>query len=83
MLRRLLQHRGALVGSILVLGVLTAALLAPVLAPYDPARVPSDLASRSLRPPGREHWLGTDLLGRDLLSRILHGARVSLLVGFV
>ncbi|HEV8663916.1 MAG TPA: ABC transporter permease [Candidatus Methylomirabilis sp.] len=78
----LLQHRGALAGSILVLGVLAAALLAPVLAPYDPARVPSDLASRSLRPPGREHWLGTDLLGRDLLSRILHGSRVSLLVGF-
>lgn len=82
LLQRLLQHRGALAGSILVLGVLAAALLAPVLAPYDPARVPSDLASRSLRPPGREHWLGTDLLGRDLLSRILHGSRVSLLVGF-
>jgi len=61
--------------------VLAAALLAPVLAPYDPARVPTDLAARSMRPPGREHWLGTDLLGRDLFSRILYGARVSLLVG--
>lgn len=79
---RLLGHRGALAGTVLVLGVLAAALLAPVLAPYDPARVPADLAAQSLRPPGREHWLGTDLLGRDLLSRILYGARVSLLVGF-
>lgn len=82
MRRRLLRHRGAVAGSILVLGVLAAALLAPVLAPYDPARVPANLATQSLRPPGREHWLGTDLLGRDLLSRILYGARVSLLVGF-
>lgn len=76
------KHRGALAGTVLLLMVLAGALLAPVLAPYDPARVPSDLAARSMRPPGREHWLGTDLLGRDLLSRILYGARVSLLVGF-
>jgi ABC-type dipeptide/oligopeptide/nickel transport system permease subunit len=79
--RGLLKHRGALAGTVLLLTVLAAALLAPVLAPYDPARVPTDLAARSMRPPGREHWLGTDLLGRDLLSRILYGARVSLLVG--
>jgi len=79
--RGLLQHRGALAGTVLLLMVLAAALLAPVLAPYDPARVPTDLAARSMRPPGREHWLGTDLLGRDLFSRILYGARVSLLVG--
>jgi len=79
--RGLLKHRGALAGSVLLLTVLAAGLLAPILAPYDPARVPTDLAARSMRPPGREHWLGTDLLGRDLLSRILYGARVSLLVG--
>ena len=80
-MRGLLKHRGALAGTVLLLTVLAAALLAPVLAPYDPARVPTDLAARSMRPPGREHWLGTDLLGRDLLSRILYGARVSLLIG--
>jgi len=80
--RGVLKHRGALAGTVLLLTVLAAALLAPVLAPYDPARVPADLAARSMRPPGRDHWLGTDLLGRDLLSRILYGARVSLLVGF-
>ena len=82
-MRGFLTHRGALAGTVLLLTVLAAALLAPLLAPYDPARVPTDLAARSMRPPGREHWLGTDLLGRDLLSRILYGARVSLLVGLV
>ncbi|MBI3003029.1 MAG: ABC transporter permease [candidate division NC10 bacterium] len=82
LLPRLLEHRGALGGSVLLLGILAAALLAPAVAPYDPARVPVDLAAASLRPPGKEHWLGTDLLGRDLFSRILYGARVSLLVGF-
>jgi len=79
---RLLRHRGATAGTVVILLVLAGALLAPLLAPYDPARLPADLAAQSLRPPGREHWLGTDLLGRDLLSRILYGARVSLLVGF-
>jgi ABC-type dipeptide/oligopeptide/nickel transport system permease subunit len=82
LLARLVGHRGALGGSILLLGILAAALLAPAVAPYDPARVPADLAAASLRPPGKDHWLGTDLLGRDLFSRILYGARVSLLVGF-
>ena len=56
------------------------ALLAPVLAPYDPLL--QDLASR-LRPPSSEHWLGTDSLGRDITSRILYGARISLIVGVV
>ncbi|MGH7406932.1 MAG: ABC transporter permease [Candidatus Methylomirabilales bacterium] len=79
---RLLWHRGATAGTAVILLVLAGALLAPLLAPYDPARLPADLAAQSLRPPGPEHWLGTDLLGRDLLSRILYGARVSLLVGF-
>jgi len=56
------------------------ALLAPLLAPYDP--LVQDLGLR-LRPPSPEHWLGTDSLGRDILSRILYGARISLLVGVV
>jgi len=56
------------------------ALLAPLLAPYDPLM--QDLGLR-LRPPSPEHWLGTDSLGRDILSRILYGARISLLVGVV
>jgi len=56
------------------------ALLAPVLAPYDPLL--QDLGSR-LRPPSAEHWLGTDSLGRDIASRILYGARISLIIGVV
>jgi peptide/nickel transport system permease protein len=61
--------------------LITIALLAvaaPWLAIADPARI--DLAARNA-PPGAEHWLGTDALGRDLLARVLYGARVSLLVG--
>jgi peptide/nickel transport system permease protein len=56
------------------------ALLAPVIAPYDP--LAQDLAQR-LRPPSPEHWLGTDSLGRDIASRILYGARISLIIGVV
>jgi peptide/nickel transport system permease protein len=56
------------------------AVLAPVLAPYDP--LAQDLGVR-LRPPSPEHWLGTDSLGRDIASRILYGARISLVIGVV
>ena len=56
------------------------ALLAPVLAPYDP--LAQELSAR-LRPPSAEHWLGTDSLGRDIASRILYGARISLIIGVV
>jgi ABC-type dipeptide/oligopeptide/nickel transport system permease subunit len=61
--------------------VALAALLAPVLAPFDPYAVPARPDAASLRPPGGPFRLGTDLFGRDLLSRVLYGARVSLLVG--
>jgi peptide/nickel transport system permease protein len=56
------------------------ALLAPVIAPYDP--LAQALGSR-LQPPSPEHWLGTDQLGRDIASRLLHGARISLVIGIV
>jgi peptide/nickel transport system permease protein len=56
------------------------ALLAPLLAPYDP--LVQDLGSR-LQPPSAQHWLGTDSLGRDIASRILYGARISLIIGVV
>jgi ABC-type dipeptide/oligopeptide/nickel transport system permease subunit len=58
-----------------------AALLAPWLAPSDPRHVPTGLAAITLRPPGPSHPLGTDALGRDLLSRVLYGGQVSLMVG--
>ena len=75
---------GALPAGVLLLFVLLA-VGAPLLAPADPAR--QSLLAR-LRPPGTSiggttHWLGTDELGRDLLSRVLYGARVSLLVAFL
>ncbi len=69
------------VGTVLVVLVVVAALLAPWLAPHDPLR--GDLARDSLAPPGHRFLLGADEQGRDILSRILFGARISLLVGVV
>ena len=68
---------GPIAGAIVLVYVL-AALLAPVIAPHNPAS--TDLAMR-LAPPSRSHWFGTDALGRDILSRVIYGARVSILVG--
>lgn len=71
-------------GGAIILAIAAAALFAPLLAPYDPYQ--QSLAQR-LRPPvwmaggAPDHWLGTDTYGRDLLSRLLYGARLSLLVG--
>ncbi|HZI75985.1 MAG TPA: ABC transporter permease, partial [Gemmatimonadales bacterium] len=56
------------------------ALLAPLLAPSDPLK---QVLSTRLDPPSAEHWLGTDQLGRDVLSRMIYGARISLLIGTV
>ncbi len=78
--RRLRRNRMALAGLILILGLFAVALLAPWLAPYDPNFI--DL-KQVLMPPSPAHLLGTDTLGRDVLSRIIFGARISLLVGFV
>lgn len=77
----LLQHRGMVVGAALVVGFVAASLLAPWLSPFDPRAVPTGLAAASLTSPGAPHAFGTDVLGRDLLSRVLYGGRVSLLVG--
>ncbi|MDE1993007.1 MAG: ABC transporter permease [Rhizobiaceae bacterium] len=76
-LRRILRSPSAAVGSIIVLVVLAAALLAPVVAPYDPNA--QETAIR-LAAPSPAHLLGTDAFGRDLLSRILYGARPTLLL---
>ena len=69
-----------IVGGIIVFGWLFIAAFAPFVAPYDPIKV--DVAN-SLIPPGTAHWLGTDDLGRDVLSRVMWGARVSLSVGVI
>jgi peptide/nickel transport system permease protein len=79
-LSRLRRNRAALAG-LLAIGILVfAAIFAPLLAPHDPYAVA--LEGR-LQPPGSPHLLGTDELGRDILSRLLYGARVSLWVGIV
>lgn len=65
-------------GGILVLGMIVAALLAPVISPFDPNAINQD---KLLQPPGETFLFGTDALARDVLSRILYGARVSLNVG--
>jgi len=79
-LRAFLRHRGGVIGAVLVVGFALMALLADVVAPYDP--LAQDLSVR-LQPPSAEHWLGTDDFGRDVLSRVLHGSRVSLRLGLV
>jgi peptide/nickel transport system permease protein len=79
-LRRLARRRSALAGAGMILGLCLVAAAAPWLSPRDP--LGQEVTSR-LEAPSRRHWLGTDDLGRDVLSRVLHGARVSLQVGVV
>ena len=69
-----------IVGGVIVFGWLFIAAFAPFVAPYDPIKVN---VTDSLIPPGSAHWLGTDDLGRDVLSRVMWGARVSLSVGVI
>lgn len=76
--RRLVRHKSAMFGLVVVVFMVLVALLAPILAPYDPT-AQSWTAVR--KPPSLEFWMGTDEAGRDILSRIVHGARASLLAG--
>lgn len=78
LLRRAARRAPWAVAWLTLLGVL--ALFAPALAPFDPAAQP-DVVGQAALPPGGAHWLGTDLLSRDVLSRLLYGARVSLGIG--
>jgi peptide/nickel transport system permease protein len=81
-IRSFRRNRLALMG-LLVLALLYAiTLLAPFLAPYDPIAT-GDIVGTSYLPPSAAHWFGTDRLGRDVLSRVLYGARISLSIGFV
>lgn len=77
-MRSLRRQRSGAIGLTIVSLFVLVALLAPVIAPHDPNVVVLD---QRLRPPSLSHLLGTDSLGRDVLSRLLYGARVSLLVG--
>jgi peptide/nickel transport system permease protein len=77
---RMVRHRLSIVGLVLVAAQLTMAAFAPLLAPYDPNAID---VTAILSEPGLPHLFGTDDLGRDLLSRMIYGARVSIGVGVV
>lgn len=77
--RRLRHSRSAWVGAVLVLSLVFCAVAAPLLAPYNPERLVAD----QLLGPSWQHPLGTDSVGRDNLSRVIYGARLSLIAGVV
>jgi peptide/nickel transport system permease protein len=82
--QRTIRHKGFIIGAFILAFIVAVALLAPILAPHDPYR--QDLAHRMNNPVWHadgswEHPLGTDNLGRDYLSRLMYGARISLLIG--
>ena len=79
-MRRFFRHRLAMFGLVVLIIMALAAILAPVVAPYDPAA--QDLVNFR-QPPSATHWLGTDGFGRDVLSRLIYGARPSLSVGLI
>lgn len=79
-IRRLFKNKAAVAGAVVLIVLIVLAAFAPWIAPYPYAYQNLDLGAS---PPSSAHLLGTDVLGRDLLSRILYGARISLLVGFI
>jgi len=82
--RRLVRNPAAILGALLVAMFIVAAAFAPILAPYAPKEQNLLLIARGCCPgPSHHHWLGVDQLGRDVYSRILYGARFSLIIGIV
>jgi peptide/nickel transport system permease protein len=79
-LLRLLQRKGAVIGLIVIATFILLALFAPLVAPYDPIASSWSLVRK---PPSLAHWFGTDELGRDVLSRVIYGARASLMAGVI
>ena len=75
--RRFMRHHLATVSLVVLTVVVGVALLAPIIAPYDPNEIAGPFAGA----PSKEFWLGTDQIGRDVLSRLLYATRISLLVG--
>jgi len=79
-MREFMRNKMAVAALVFILAVLVFAILAPILTGYDPASTDSKSV---LTPPSREHIFGTDRLGRDIFSRIVYGARISLAIGFI
>ena len=79
-LRRLLKRKGAVVGLIVIVTFILLAVFAALVVPYDPIATSWTLVRK---PPSAQHWFGTDDLGRDVLSRVIYGARASLLAGAI
>jgi peptide/nickel transport system permease protein len=75
----LTRHTAAAVGTLLLIALVAVAILAPFLGTVDPLAIAPALRARA---PSAEYWFGTDLLGRDLYSRVIYGTRISLAVGF-
>ncbi|THB77388.1 MAG: ABC transporter permease [Desulfobacteraceae bacterium] len=79
--RKIVRQTNLLVGGCITLFVITVAIFAPVLAPFHPVDDADLMVSEE--PPGAPYYLGTDIQGRDILSRVIYGARISLAVGLV
>jgi peptide/nickel transport system permease protein len=79
-LKRFFRHKLAVFGLVVVIAFVLIAILAPLIAPYDPLQTSW---SRIRKPPSAEHWFGTDENGRDVLSRVIWGARASLMAGVI
>ncbi len=77
--RRFFRHRLALIGLVIMVGMVAIAIFAPQIAPHDPNKIQATYVDS----PTREHLLGLDQVGRDILSRVIHASRISLSVGVV
>lgn len=80
LIQKLVGNKMALIGGIIIFICIMSALFAPLISPYDPFEM--DL-TKKLETPSLEHWMGTDDKGRDILSRVIYGSRISLTVGVV
>jgi len=80
LLARVIETPLGLISSLVILAYIVVAIFAPWIAPYDPD---TTVLGQRLAAPSAEHWFGTDTLGRDILSRTIYGARVSLLIGLL
>jgi peptide/nickel transport system permease protein len=80
---RLRRNPGAIVGAFFVLAFVVVAIFAPLIAPYNPRIVPTVLPETCCPGPSSAHWFGVNVIGQDTFSRVIYGARLSLVVGVV